>query len=322
MRHRGFTLVELLVVVAIIAVLIALLLPAVQSAREAARRSQCINNLKQLALAIQNYESATRALPPTGMNTPSAAHGGGNNFSMKARLLPYLEQSNAFNALNMTSSANDARRENTTVNEMKISVFLCPSDSNEPDATQGCTNYPNNLGITRFLNGNKFDGPAYMLNNSGEGPVMQFSRVRDGLSNTVIFSEWVMGEGTKANDGTHIVYENRIANATALSQLVKDCEAATNRNWDHKGQSWLTHDTGRGGGYSHVMPPNKKACWYGTGGAPAAQTIIGASSFHSGGVNVAMLDGSVRFVKDGVALQSWRAIATHSGKEIVSADAF
>jgi prepilin-type processing-associated H-X9-DG protein len=252
------------------------------------------------------------------MNTPSAANGGGNNFSMKGRLLPYLEQTNAFNSLNMTSTATEVK--NTTVNNMKVATFLCPSDSNEPDTTQAYTNYPNNIGVTRYLNGNKFDGPAYMLNNAGEGPVMQISRIRDGLSNTAIFSEWIMGENKTSADGLDIVYENKIATTSPLTQLVQDCESATTRNWGQKGQSWLTHDTGRGGCYSHVMSPNKKACWYGTGGAPADQTIIGASSFHSGGVNVGMLDGSVRFVKDSVALQPWRAIATHSGKEVISAD--
>src|SRR5207237_63004 len=107
--RRGFTLIELLVVIAIIAVLIALLLPAVQAAREAARRSQCVNNLKQLGLAIQNYTDAVGALPPTATTSPSGFPSQPtNNFGMKARLLPYLEQGAMFNALNQSFIAEPA----------------------------------------------------------------------------------------------------------------------------------------------------------------------------------------------------------------------
>src|SRR5690242_7027593 len=101
-HRRGFTLIELLVVIAIIAVLIALLLPAVQAAREAARRSQCVNNLKQLALAVQNYADVNGSLPPTGDNTKAALYPTSNNFGMKARILPFLEQTALFNSLNMS----------------------------------------------------------------------------------------------------------------------------------------------------------------------------------------------------------------------------
>jgi prepilin-type N-terminal cleavage/methylation domain-containing protein/prepilin-type processing-associated H-X9-DG protein len=291
MRHskigRGFTLIELLVVIAII--------------------------------AVHNYATAVGSLPPTGMASGNYYR---NYFSMKARLLPYLEQTAAFNALNMGLAWND--RANTTVDYTKISGFVCPSDENEPDGTQAYTNYPNNIGISRFLNGNKFDGPAYMLGNNGEGPVMTIARVRDGTSNTALFSEWIMGEnkGSGMQDGLHVVYQNDIATTTPLAQLAPACQSASTRNWDQKGQSWLAHDTGRGGGYSHIMTPNKKACWYGKNGAPADQTIIGASSFHPGGVNVTLMDGSVKFIKESVSPTVWWAIATYAGKEVVSADSF
>src|SRR5580692_10013629 len=116
MRRRGFTLIELLVVIAIIAVLIALLLPAVQAAREAARRSQCVNNLKQLGLAVMNYESSNGSLPPTGAVSPSGTPLQTiGNFGTKVRLLPFLEQANLFNTVNVTYNGEAPQGQNDTI---------------------------------------------------------------------------------------------------------------------------------------------------------------------------------------------------------------
>src|SRR5262249_4340490 len=130
MRRRGFTLIELLVVIAIIAVLIALLLPAVQAAREAARRTQCVNNLKQLGLSVQNYHDINGSLPPTGNNpTVTAGVGATNDFSMKARILPFMEQQAVWNAFNQSFAYNASQ--NQTPTSTTINAFLCPSDSNK-----------------------------------------------------------------------------------------------------------------------------------------------------------------------------------------------
>jgi prepilin-type N-terminal cleavage/methylation domain-containing protein len=139
MRGRsrtGFTLIELLVVIFVVALLIALLLPAAQSAREAMRRARCANNLKQLALAVHQYHDSHSTIPPSGTGLIPA----GNNFSMKARLLSYIEQGSAYDALNM--SVGDAQDANATMNRVLIDVLLCPSDSNIPDRTRGYHNYP------------------------------------------------------------------------------------------------------------------------------------------------------------------------------------
>src|SRR5947209_7416280 len=177
MRRRGFTLIELLVVIAIIAVLIALLLPAVQAAREAARRSQCVNNLKQLGIAIQNYNDTMGSLPPTANSIPSPAPAFGyNDFAMKPRILPYMEQTPAYNSLNMLLRYADATFANWTVRTMQVNTLLCPSDGNVPCGTTaptgqaarqiGYSSYPNNIGTLYRNNGNMIDGPAYSLGNT------------------------------------------------------------------------------------------------------------------------------------------------------------
>ena len=174
--RRGFTLIELLVVIAIIAVLIALLLPAVQAAREAARRAQCVNNLKQLGLAIQNYHDVNGSLPPTGMRFVFAASATSQanlqNFSLKVRILPFIEQQPLYNATNFNlgmsssltpSAPEDTAGANTTLFVVNLSAFDCPSDANIPNPTYDSTSYNNNLGTYPGFNGGSFSGPAYYL---------------------------------------------------------------------------------------------------------------------------------------------------------------
>jgi len=356
LKRRGFTLIELLVVIAIIAVLIALLLPAVQAAREAARRMQCNNNLKQLGLALANYESSNGCLPPTGSDDPG--DGLDNDFSSKTRLLPFLEQSAIYNALNQSfygvSSVVQNQGINSTAICATINTFLCPSDGNDPGFTvlgakTGQTNYGNNLGISITLNGLAFDGPAWRMNDPAKGGPTRLAEILDGTSNTAAHSEWLKGRNTLT--GRQAVWTGTIAYSRnpgsywpapngsivtlqqILQQVAGGCQpnVTTPATWDQKGMAWVDNLAGVGGGYSHLLAPNKPACFYPQYNfakynepAPGNDdvTMMNAQSNHPGGVNVGFLDGSVKFIKDSISLSTWGAIATKAGGEIVSADQY
>jgi prepilin-type N-terminal cleavage/methylation domain-containing protein/prepilin-type processing-associated H-X9-DG protein len=340
--RRGFTLIELLVVIAIIAVLIALLLPAVQAAREAARRSQCVNNLKQFGLAVQNYVDSIGAIPPTATTSPSGTPKQPmNNFGMKARLLPYVEQVALFNSLNMTFSAEASPGgQNDTVVTAQVNVFLCPSDGNIPVGNYAFKNktgsrqvgygsYPNNIGTIFHNNGGMLDGPAYHIGTPAQGGTVTLASITDGLSNTVMFSEWVRGKNQSASpsQGVHQVNVSSITFPTTNTYVnpltyLNSCQNSTTPypKYDHKGMKWLNHNCGEGGGYTHIMTPNLKSCLFSGDNPHPARTLTGASSNHPGGVNVSFLDGSVRFVKNSISRNTWWAVSTKAGGEIIDAN--
>ena len=352
MRRRAFTLIELLVVIAIIAVLIALLLPAVQAAREAARRSQCVNNLKQLGLAIANYESSNGALPPTGVISPSGSPSQPvGTFGMKPRLLAFLEQQSMYNALNISFNPVSNTGQNDTVLTLQVNTLLCPSDPNSPTDLYtmvngtgtkqiGFTNYPNNIGTIAANTGNVFDGPAYIMGaptlpGGVQGGTVTMSSITDGTSNTVMFSEWVKGRGdqtTTIGVPLHQIFTATIAYPSNYTTYVSPavysqaCQTSTKLSvaaQNTKGTIWSNYKCGHGGGYSHLSTPNLKACMFSNDSdATQGRTLVGASSYHPGGVNVVLIDGSVRFIKNTVNPQTWWALATKAGGEVISADSY
>jgi prepilin-type N-terminal cleavage/methylation domain-containing protein/prepilin-type processing-associated H-X9-DG protein len=350
-QRNGFTLIELLVVIAIIAVLIALLLPAVQAAREAARRSQCVNNLKQMALAVMNYADVNGALPPTAEDTLNV------DFGMKSRMINFLDQSALYNSINFSISWNSsAGYPNSTVYLASVSTFLCPSDGNFPNFPRpagfivAASNYGNNIGTLMSFSGT-IDGPAYFVDTSRYGGIITLATITDGMSNTAIWSEYVKGKGTTTaigavpQPGPWVVYlmampngmtDNPINTQPALlpggvvptlQALNSACTPKLTPNWDLKGYNWMDGWSGGGGPYSHVMAPNHLSCQFpfdGTAGRPPKEfrTMVSASSKHPGGVNMAFLDGSVRFIKESISLGTYAALGTRAGGEVISADIY
>ncbi|MDB5348893.1 MAG: xcpT 14 [Planctomycetota bacterium] len=345
MRRRGFTLIELLVVIAIIGVLIALLLPAVQAAREAARRSQCVNNLKQLGLAIHNYEGANGSLPPSGEygsnDNPVFGIGtvGPQNHCFKLRILPFMEQQNAYNTINFavsaiwnsspgTASPIDGFSINQTIRLTKINSFSCPSDTNDPgnggDPSSNFVSYHENGGVNRAVSSWRSQGISYFSGHDGGlNKTRTFASITDGLSNTAAFSEYCRGKATMANDGLHMTYNGpNIAqypqtDLDANFKVAQLCQSSTSFSWDFKGEVWTQQDGGRGGQYQHIQTPNRKAC-----NAAGPDTVIGPSSYHPGGVNLLLMDGSVKFAKNSIAFRTWQALGTIDGGEVLPGDVF
>jgi prepilin-type N-terminal cleavage/methylation domain-containing protein/prepilin-type processing-associated H-X9-DG protein len=346
----GFTLIELLVVIAIIAVLIALLLPAVQAAREAARRSQCVNNLKQVGLALHNYVTAQGVLPPGRINTHIS--GAGHCWGLYAQLLPQMDQQALYNSCNFSLAPDTPDPSNTTVNVTFLTNLICPTDfaptlitvSNFPFATH---NYPMNTGSNYPVVGNisAANQPSPAFNGNPNGPFFENSSVSpaiftDGMSTTVAISETVRSQSssTFATDPLNVflITGNNSTSGPAITSdadyvsLCLSLPSSTTQFQATKGVRWNYGAPGHSM-YNHRRPPNDKRADC-RGGLPHSirsdplwsylSLNIAPRSRHSGGVNSLFADGHVQFMKDSINVITWQAIGSCNGGEVVSADSF
>ena len=329
---RGFTLVELLVVIAIIGALVALLLPAVQMAREAARKMSCTNNLKQLALAMQNYEDARKQFPPAWKTTRPSPSGKIDGWSAQAQLLPYLEEGALYQYVDFNSSYKLAtiisiNNQLLPLSGARVEVFICPSEKNDERrlSSNGETNYPINYGANEGV---------WLVHNPrrpglGKGAFFPDSRLKprdfhDGMSNTLAFAEVKAYTPYFRNAGFDNPSIPRPEETCSLGGQFK-------RNSGHT--EWVdgrVHQTG----FTTAYPPNMStSCpiddrlldvdWTnmqeGKSATIATFATVTARSYHPSGVNAAMMDGSVHYFSNGIDLRTWRGLSTRQEGERVNA---
>ena len=318
-RRAGFSLIETLVVMGLLSVLVSLLLPAVQAAREAARRAQCANHLRQMILAAHAFEAAGGGFPCHG---PQPAGSGKRNISsVHSALLPYLEQRATYDAINFNTPFQSPNwidyTGNGTAARQRIDAFLCPSDPMVGiPATQFAPNSyraNNGLGETIRLPGSDL----WMSANDGafdaSRPTMPLAEFLDGLSNTLAFAEKPVGSGSAGTYHPFRDWNHSFASVATADEWVAACAGPEwrDRPETNSGSSWLL----RAQIYTEFYvkrPPNDTVPDCGSEGS-TGEGVFTARSYHSDGVNAALADGSVRFFASQTDVKTWRALGTRAG---------
>jgi prepilin-type N-terminal cleavage/methylation domain-containing protein len=342
-RRRAFTLVELLVVIAIIGILVALLLPAIQAAREAARRTQCVNNLGQLGKAALNYESARKQFP---YGRRSGTNPDGSTVTQWGHIpyiLQYIEEDATFSLIDFNAGTATG-----TAKLQKPAFLLCPSDygdrmdavtcaqANNAWLGAGRTNYHGNGGSDT---GRSYPVPAapgaqdFREYNNGmylTNVAIKIKQITDGTSHTAIYSERCLGDADNNRVETPSDWFRVSGTNQDAPTVYSKCSAITaltsytgGNQWSCSGRNWVHGDyaTSR---YNHIMPPNGYSCSQSSSGNLTAIPINEdggahtASSRHSGGVNMVTVDGGTHFVRDDIDVLVWNALGSRNGAENVA----
>ncbi|MBL4885338.1 MAG: DUF1559 domain-containing protein [Planctomycetaceae bacterium] len=350
-KRHGFTLIELLVVIAIIAILVALLLPAVQQAREAARRSSCKNNLKQLGVALHNYHDTHSTFPGNEVGCVSHQNGSGarncwEGWSGLAMLLPFVEQAPLYDRLDFNTYwyATQNGSQNNALSRTVITTFQCPSEPGSGakfSASSGPTSYALSAGPA---SGWSIKPPPGLFSRESS---VRMRDIVDGTSNTVAAGEVVMGRGlnktarsfrvssglgalTSTGAYNSRVFTNTPANIQRIKNYAAACAAALpgvaiNGSDDEAGRFWSSGRGHWGPWFNTLTPPNFGPV--GNRGLTCDQDtsvttidLKGASSYHTGGAQVVMADGSVKFISDSIDMGVWIAAGSKQGGEVSSLD--
>jgi len=334
-RRRAFTLIELLVVIAIIAVLIALLLPAVQQARESARRTQCKNNLKQIGLALHNYQSTYNVFPPSfciGADT-------GGTWSIQARILPYMDQASAFATADLSLGYGVPPNSTIGITQMRVPGYVCPSEvkatvrvstSIPPGANHFPSTYGFNGGTWHFFTGSSTYAGGVTPGDGAFAPNSNFSpgSFSDGMSNTLCFSEFKAY--TPNGGGVAIPVGTVPPISTDLTGYIT---GSISPNGHTEWVDGKIHEAG----FTTTFPPNSRTIIAAaSGGTPAVEgdlisfkertsgsltnptfAAVTARSFHTGIVNALLMDGATRSVSENIDVFVWRKASTRAGGEVV-----
>jgi prepilin-type N-terminal cleavage/methylation domain-containing protein len=338
-RRTGFTVTELLVVLAVIGSLMALLLPAVQATREAARRTSCVNNLRQLGLAAHNFQTAHGIFPPSFVHKPGTRLTTNNgSWSIHGRLLPYVEQGSAYLQVRLDLAWDAQENKSTGVPTMRIPTFLCPSEVDDTvrvDSSGAPKVYPQNYGFNF--------GPWFVYdpitNQGGDGSFFVNSRLtpgefRDGLSHTLCAAD--VKAFTPYFRNTTDPGPSIPSSPADLSPFASSAQFKLGpRTNDNTGHTEWPDGRVHHSGFTTVFAPNTQVLYEHSDGktydidynsrqegksdSQATYAAVTARSYHPGIVNVVLMDGSVRAISDSIELDVWRALSTRDGREVVEA---